>query len=67
LVWLRRATRHAVLDKIVMKSPSVREALQKQALQPIEPMNADELAGLYAVDTEKYAKLIRGANIKLWE
>ena len=62
-----------VIDKIVagfnkvMKIPSVREALQKQTLQPVEPMNADELAELYAADTEKYAKIIREANIKIPE
>jgi hypothetical protein len=50
-----------------MKIPSVREALQKQALQPVEPMNADELAALYASDVEKYAKIIREANIKVAE
>ena len=41
------------------------EALQKQALQPVKSMNADELAELYAADTEKYAKIIREANIKI--
>jgi len=30
-------------------------ALQKQALQPMEPMSADEIAELYAADAEKYA------------
>jgi tripartite-type tricarboxylate transporter receptor subunit TctC len=68
-----RGTPRPVIDKIVagfneaMKIPSVREALQKQALQPVEPMNADELAALYASDTEKYAKVIREANIKIPE
>ena len=50
-----------------MKIPSVREALQKQALQPVKPMTADELAELYAADTERYAKIIREANIKIPE
>ena len=45
--------------------PSVRAALQRQALQPMEPMSAGELAKLYAADTEKYAKIIREANIRL--
>ena len=68
-----RGTPRPVIDKIVaginevMKIPSVREALQKQALQPVKPMNADELAELYAADTEKYAKIIREANIKIPE
>jgi tripartite-type tricarboxylate transporter receptor subunit TctC len=68
-----RGTPRPVIDKLVagfnevMKLANVREALQKQALQPIEPMNADELAALYAADTEKYAKIIREANITILE
>jgi tripartite-type tricarboxylate transporter receptor subunit TctC len=68
-----RGTPRPIIDKIVagfnevMKIPSVREALQKQALQPVEPMNADKLAELYAADTKRYAKIIREANIKLSE
>jgi tripartite-type tricarboxylate transporter receptor subunit TctC len=68
-----RGTPQPVIDKInagfneVMKIPNVREALQKQALQPVKPMNAEELAELYAADTEKYAKIIREANIKIPE
>jgi tripartite-type tricarboxylate transporter receptor subunit TctC len=68
-----RGTPRPVIDKIVasfnevMKLPSVREALQKQAMQPVEPMNADQLAELYAADIEKYAKIIREANIKIPE
>jgi tripartite-type tricarboxylate transporter receptor subunit TctC len=66
-----RGTPQPVIDTIVagfkevMKIPSVREALQKQALQPIEPMNAHEITKLYAADTERYAKVIREAGIKL--
>jgi tripartite-type tricarboxylate transporter receptor subunit TctC len=68
-----RGTPRPVIDKIVagfnevMKIPSVRESLQKQALQPVEPMNADQLAELYTADTEKYAQIIREANIKFPE
>src|SRR5215813_5558023 len=68
-----RDTPRPVIDKIaagfneVMQMPSVRQALQKHALQPVEPMNADELAALYAADTEKYARIIREANIKIPE
>jgi tripartite-type tricarboxylate transporter receptor subunit TctC len=68
-----QGTSRPVIDKIaagfneVMRIPGVREALQKQGLQPIEPMNADELAELYAADTEKYAKVIQEANIRLSE
>ena len=66
-----RGTPEPVIDKIVagftevMKVPSIRAALQKQALQPMEPMSAGEIAELYAADTEKYAKVIREAGIKL--
>jgi hypothetical protein len=31
----------------------------------MEPMSAGEMAELYAADTEKYAKVIREAGIKL--
>jgi tripartite-type tricarboxylate transporter receptor subunit TctC len=77
VAWLGYGVPHGtprpVIDKIVvnfnevMTIPSVREALQKQAMLPIKPMNADELAELYAADTEKYAKIIREANIKIPE
>ena len=68
-----RGTPQLVIDKIVagfnevMKVPSVRAALQKQGLQPMEPMSPGEIAELYAADTEKYAKVIREAGIKLPE
>jgi tripartite-type tricarboxylate transporter receptor subunit TctC len=64
-------TQPPVVDKIVaafnevMKVTSVRAALEKQALQPMEPMTAREIADLYAADTAKYAKVIREANIRL--
>jgi len=66
-----RGTPQRVIDKIVsgfsevIKLPGVRAALEKQALQPMEPMSAKEIADLYAAETEKYAKLIREANIRL--
>ena len=66
-----RGTPQPVIDRIVagfnevMKVPSVRTALQKQALQPMEPMSAREIAELYATDTEKYTKVIREVGIKL--
>jgi tripartite-type tricarboxylate transporter receptor subunit TctC len=65
-----RGTPQPVIDKIVagfndaIKVPKVRELLEKQALQPMDPMNAGTLAELYAADTEKYAKVIREAGIK---
>jgi len=68
-----RGTPQPVIDKIVaglnevLKTPSVRDSLQRQALQPFEPMSASELANLYAADTARYAKVIHEANIKLSE
>jgi tripartite-type tricarboxylate transporter receptor subunit TctC len=64
-------TPQPIVDKIAagfneaLKVPKVRELLEKQGLQPIEPMSASELAALYAADTEKYAKVIREAAIKM--
>ena len=46
------------------KVARVRELLEQQALQPIEPMTLAEIAELYATDSEKYAKVIREAGIK---
>jgi tripartite-type tricarboxylate transporter receptor subunit TctC len=65
-----RGTPQPVIDKIMavfnegLKDPRVRELLEKQALQPVEPMSASQLGELYAKDTEKYAKVIREAGIK---
>jgi len=65
-----RGTPQPVIDKIVagfnevMKVPSIRAALQKQALQPMEPMSAGEIAELYAADTEKYAKVIQEVGMR---
>ncbi len=65
-----RGTPQPVIDKIAagfaeaLKTPKVREALEKQALQPVEPMNLKQIAELYAADTETYAKVIREAGIK---
>jgi tripartite-type tricarboxylate transporter receptor subunit TctC len=64
-----RGTPQPVIDKIMaafneaLKAPRVRELLDKQALQPVEPMSASQLGELYAGDTEKYAKVIREAGI----
>jgi tripartite-type tricarboxylate transporter receptor subunit TctC len=66
-----RGTPHEVVDKIAagfneaLKDPKVRELLEKQGLQPVEPMNPRRLAELYAADTERYAKVIREAGIRL--
>ena len=65
-----RGTPQPVIDKIMavfneaLKDPRVRELLEKQALQPVEPMSASQLGELYAEDTEKYAKVIREVGIK---
>ena len=65
-----RGTPQPVIDKIMatfneaLKDQRVRELLEKQALQPVEPMSASQLGELYAEDTEKYAKVIREAGIK---
>jgi tripartite-type tricarboxylate transporter receptor subunit TctC len=47
-----------------MTSPRVRELFEKQALQPMDPMSAQELAALYAADAEKYAKVIRETGMR---
>jgi tripartite-type tricarboxylate transporter receptor subunit TctC len=68
-----RGTPQPVIDKVwagfneVLKVASVTDSLRRQGLQPIEPINAGDLAKLYAADTEKYARVIRDAEIKLAE
>ena len=60
-----------IVEKIVagvteaLKDANVRSLLEKQALQPVEPMTAQQIADLIVTDTERYAKVIREANIKL--
>lgn len=62
-----------VVDKIVagvneaLKDPNVRSLLEKQALQPVDPMTPQQIADLIAKDTERYANVIRDANIKITE
>ena len=71
--WVRGPTRHAAArgQKIVagfnaaLKDPGVRAALEKQHLQVMDPLGPAELAALVASDAEKYAKVIRDANIRL--
>jgi tripartite-type tricarboxylate transporter receptor subunit TctC len=66
-----RGTPPPVLDKIstgfndTLKVPRVRELLEKQGLQPVEPMTMSELGGLYAADAQKYAKVIRDVGITI--
>lgn len=60
-----------IVDKIVaafndaVRDPHVRGLLEKQALQPVEPMTASQLAALYESDTKKYAEVIKNAGIKI--
>lgn len=62
-----------IVEKIVagfavaLRDPTVRKRLEQQALQPMDPLTAEQIADLIAKDTEKYAKVIRDANIKLSE
>ncbi len=68
-----RGTPPAVVDEIVaafngaLKDPGVRAALEKQLLQVMDPLTPAQLAALVASDVEKYAKVIRDANIRLGE
>jgi tripartite-type tricarboxylate transporter receptor subunit TctC len=68
-----RGTPQPIVEKIVagvseaLKDPNVRSLLQKQGLEAVEPMTAPQIADLIAADTERYAKVIREANIKLSE
>jgi tripartite-type tricarboxylate transporter receptor subunit TctC len=65
-----RGTPQPVIDRIAagfgeaLKDAKVRELLEQQGLQPVEPMSTSQLAELYASDTEKYAKVIREAGIR---
>jgi tripartite-type tricarboxylate transporter receptor subunit TctC len=48
-----------------LKDPGVRGALESQMTQVMEPMTPAKLQELVASDTEKYAKIIKDANIKI--
>jgi tripartite-type tricarboxylate transporter receptor subunit TctC len=60
-----------IVEKIVsgvneaLKDPTVRTALESQMTQVMEPMTPAQLQALVASDTEKYAKIIKDANIKV--
>ena len=66
-----RGTPQPIVEKIhagfssVLKDPGVRSALEKQALQVVEPMSLAEIGALVEADTTKYAKVIEDANIRL--
>jgi tripartite-type tricarboxylate transporter receptor subunit TctC len=63
-------TPQPVVEKIaagfqeVIKTVQVRELLQKQGLEPMQPMDLAELAKLYGEHTQKYANVTREAGIK---
>jgi tripartite-type tricarboxylate transporter receptor subunit TctC len=65
-----RGTPQRVVDRIAagfveaMKSPKVRELLEKQGIEPMDPLGLKEIAELYAADAEKYAKVVRETGIK---
>ena len=48
----------------MIKTVQVRELLQKQGLEPMQPMDLAELTKLYGEQTQKYANVIREAGIK---
>ncbi len=66
-----RGTPQPIVDKIVegfnaaLKDPAVREALEKQSLQVMDPMSASALEALVAADAEKYGAIIKAADIRL--
>ncbi len=66
-----RGTPQPVVEKIVegfnvaLKDPGVREALEKQSLQVMDPVSASGLAAMLAADAEKYGAIIKAADIRL--
>lgn len=66
-------TPQPIVEKIVagvnkvLADPGVQELLRKQALEPVKPMSAKEIADLIASDTKKYEDVIRTAGIKIAE
>ena len=66
-----RGTPQPIVDKVidgintVLKEPKIRAALELQALEPAEPTTSAELNARMEADTEKYAKVISEAGIKL--
>ncbi|MCW5701584.1 MAG: tripartite tricarboxylate transporter substrate binding protein [Bradyrhizobium sp.] len=66
-----RGTPQPVVEKIVegfnaaLKDPGVREALEKQSLQVMDPVSASGLEAMLAADAEKYGAIIKAADIRL--
>ena len=48
-----------------LKDPAVRKSLEAQMTQVMDPMTPEQLQALVASDTEKYAKVIKDANIRI--
>jgi tripartite-type tricarboxylate transporter receptor subunit TctC len=65
-----RGTPQRVIERIAagfgeaIKTPKVRELLEKQGIEPMAPLSLNEIAELYAADAEKYAKVVREAGIR---
>lgn len=68
-----RGTPQPIVDRInagfneALKDARVRTALDKQALQVVDPMTPAQISALVASDTDKYAKVIKDADIRLNE
>jgi tripartite-type tricarboxylate transporter receptor subunit TctC len=68
-----KGTPQEIVDKIVgafgvaMKDATVRSQLERQITEVMQPKTAAELQAMYAADAEKYAKIIRDANIHIQE
>lgn len=66
-----RGTPQPIVNKIVegfnaaLRDPAVRAALEKQSLQVMDPMTPAALEALVAADAEKYAAIVKAANIQL--
>ena len=68
-----RGTPQPVVERIAagfnaaLKDRGVREALEKQQLQVMDPLSPVQMAAQMAADVETYARVIRDANIRLGE
>ena len=66
-----KGTPQPIIDKIVaglteaLKDPKVRASLEGQGMQMVDAMTSAELVALVESDTEKYAKVIADANIRI--
>ena len=66
-----RGTPQPIVEKIVeafnaaLRDAGVREALEKQSLQVMDPLSASALQTMVAADAEKYGAIIKAADIRL--